>query len=358
MAANSGDPYWDDEEVPDFRLVDLNDDGYLDVVAQVYSQIQVMLGQAGGEFGAATVYGQEGHHAYTLELDIANFNGDEYPDVVTMWYGNGTDIIPYLGDGEGGLIPQTDFPDTPATSYTGLQAIDLTGDGLDDIATVDTTDNAFIVYYGAGDGTFSSAGTELPSNPDGEKAFGLASGDANSDGVPDLVVRTAMNFYAAFNNLVGFPFQNAGVANGLGGESPFQVLDVNADGETDLISAGNRQVAVYMGSATQSWLAAAPVTTTLPSSPTDFAVGDLTGDGLPDLVICDRTTVTVLRGKGTGGFEVFSSSGPYLAGGQPTFVELADINKDGKLDVAITTFTEPASANSDAWGLSLLYNRL
>jgi hypothetical protein len=65
-----------------------------------------------------------------------------------------------------------------------------------------------------------------------------------------------------------------------------------------------------------------------------IAVGDLNGDGKPDLVVCDGSgQVGVLLGNGDGTFQpvVLINSG--LSG--PDSVAVADVNGDGKLDVVI-----------------------
>ncbi len=69
-------------------------------------------------------------------------------------------------------------------------------------------------------------------------------------------------------------------------------------------------------------------------SPTSVAVGDLNGDGRPDLVVTESgsSAVTVFLGQGNGGF---AGGVAYSAGIQPGNVLLADVNGDGKLDAIV-----------------------
>jgi hypothetical protein len=72
--------------------------------------------------------------------------------------------------------------------------------------------------------------------------------------------------------------------------------------------------------------------------PSSIAVGDFTGDGIPDLALANGNgssdNVAILQGDGSGGFTNAANS-PFPANGNPTHVVVGDFNGDGQPDLAI-----------------------
>jgi len=83
------------------------------------------------------------------------------------------------------------------------------------------------------------------------------------------------------------------------------------------------------------------------SGPVSVAIGDLNGDGRPDVVTANlyANSTSVLRNRGDG---TFQPRRDYRAGGDPRSVAIADLNRDGKPDLV--------SVNADANTVSVLLN--
>ena len=88
----------------------------------------------------------------------------------------------------------------------------------------------------------------------------------------------------------------------------------------------------YNGIGVSGFAAATPYATG--TTPESVAIGDLNGDGRPDLAVAntDSNTVSVLLGNGDGTFQAQTQ---YPTGLGPASVAIRDLNGDGKLDLAV-----------------------
>src|SRR5919201_676943 len=71
------------------------------------------------------------------------------------------------------------------------------------------------------------------------------------------------------------------------------------------------------------------------SNPLSVAIGDLNGDGKPDLATANVTssTASVLLGNGDG---TFLARGEHEMGSSPNSVAIGDLNGDGRPDLAVS----------------------
>ena len=144
------------------------------------------------------------------------------------------------------------------------------------------------------------------------------------------------------------------------------VADLNNDGNPDIVIAngclgcGPGSVGVLLGLGDGTFQ---PVKSySLPDLPAvSVAVGDLNGDQKPDLVVatgcvsssdCNTGGVAVLLGVGDG---TFQPAVVYGSGGQSDrAVAIADLNRDGHLDVVVTNCTDGGSCFSNTGTVGIL----
>jgi hypothetical protein len=85
----------------------------------------------------------------------------------------------------------------------------------------------------------------------------------------------------------------------------------------------------------------------LSSIPSHIAISDLNGDQRPDLVVTTATSVLVLlQLQSPAAPGMFSSPTSYGAGLQPSGVAVADLDGDGKPDLAVANEGDPMTGNS------------
>lgn len=174
----------------------------------------------------------------------------------------------------------------------------MNGDGKPDLIVGDccfgANQGAVSVLVGNGDGSFQPAKTF---DTGGMEATEVALGDLNGDGKPDIVV------------------SNTYMSNNIG------VLLGNGDGTFQPV-----------------------VTYPAGGSPYSVVIADVNADSKPDLVLAISESclgcgalVAVLLGNGDGTFQpvVTYSSGGYSYQGDPVTAAVADLNGDGKLDIAV-----------------------
>src|SRR5439155_15021534 len=124
------------------------------------------------------------------------------------------------------------------------------------------------------------------------------------------------------------------------GSAPKSVAigDLNGDGKPDLAVANTGSypgydgtVSVLLGNGNGSFGAKTNFGTG--SKPFSVAIGDVNGDGRPDLAVANNfsNTVSVLLGNGAGSFGAKTDFG---TGSCPRSVAIGDLNGDGKPDLA------------------------
>lgn len=177
--------------------------------------------------------------------------------------------------------------------------------------------------------------------------------DIDGDGKPDIA--TANNYSSSGNpasfsvlrntSSAGAAITFAPVVNFANGVLTFAIAagDLDADGKPDIIvsSIGDQKISVFRNTSTPGTISFAPKINYTPgSSPYGISIGDITGDGKPEIVVANFVTNNISIFKNNGSVGTISFGGPFnVAVGQgPRSVCVQDIDGDGKNDIAVANY--------------------
>ena len=263
-----------------------------------------------------------------------DFNGDGLPDLAVLNTNDQTISI-LLGNGSGGFTVSGTKPNAGANPV-GLLAADINGDGNIDLVVMSNQSNQISFLAGNGDGTFKAAknsGGYLTTFP-----YSMALGDFNGDGLLDLVV--VYNNYdlaAIFTGDGAGGFTTSGTFFNLNtGVIAVAVGDFNGDGHLDFATVSNSSASITIMAGDGTGNAFNSSTINLPngSYPSGITVADFNGDGKLDLAVTESNSnrVAVLLGNGNGTFGLPAN---YATGANPIAVTTGDFNADGIRDLVV-----------------------
>ena len=322
-------------------LGDVNGDGALDVVVangrHWPGQNRIFLNDGRAAFTLARRLGDE--EAGTYAVPLADFDGDGDLDVAV---GNDrTRNLVFLNDGSGRFEAGATFG-TPSSTRS-LTLADLNGDGHMDILVVNRGRQNFI-FHGDGAGAFG-AGTPFGAGDD--STIDVAAADLDSDGALDLVLANRDGGANAIHwNDAGSFERVSGYGTGSDETRGVAVGDVDRDGHRDIVTANISETnAVYFGDGAGGFERSLPFG---PGDDQSYAVrlADVDLDGDLDIVVANvgaQNAVYFNRGGEAArsgearGFDEFRFGCEDCA----TYgVAVGDLNGDG--------FPEIVTANSGA----------
>lgn len=228
------------------------------------------------------------------------------------------------------------------TNPGGIAVGDFNGDGKPDIAVANTGSNTVSILLGNGDGTFQAAMNFVAGNSPST----IAVGDFNGNGRLDLALLqpSANGLPGSVSILLGNgdgTFQSPRVQSVGLNALQMAVADFNLDKKPDLMVTGSSSVAIYLGNGDGTFQPAKQ--TALSSIAGRFAIGDFNGDSKPDLAVVTTGGIQILNGNGDG---TFSMSGKitvtFTRIFPPFYLEYddavaADLNHDGKVDLLVSS---------------------
>lgn len=343
-------------------LADFNQDGKNDILVSRGSSnnISVLPNTSSGDsisFDSVINFPATGNNHE--DAATADFDGDGKLDfVITNSLGSNS-ISVFRNTTTGSAISFFAKSDYVVDNGPYLVAIgDLDGDGKPDIVTANNGSNTISVFR-----NISTPGnilfTPRTDLTVGTNPYGLAIGDLNGDGKPDIVVTTQGSSSSLLvlknNSTTGTILLGPATPYGsIAGPFVVSLGDLDGDGKLDLVanSAGSNSVIVMKNTSTISDISflSGQESFFVGNYPVCVSIADLNGDGLPDIITSNRfsNNVSCLKNTSSGGTLTFDSRVDYPVNADPIYVAVGDLDGDSKPDII--------SANSSSTNISILRN--
>jgi Bacterial Ig-like domain (group 3)/FG-GAP-like repeat len=339
-------------------FADVNNDKKLDAVFVCNGYISVALGNGDGTFQAPAYYAVNNG----TEPLLVDLNGDGYLDIVSTLVTSravlGVAVLLNNGSSGPGVFASSQLYPLPTNaSSLPMVAGDFNGDGKQDLLTTVSGPQGSSLYpvtggvsilFGKGDGTLRSAVTQ--STP----AFGsFTTGDFDGDGVTDLALLLNSASFAIDTSVqillgstsgtfapgASVPIAaTAGTATGSAG--PMAAVALSENGPLDLV-VSNTVLNVFRGDGKGNFTP----TGSYAVSTTPLLFADLKGDGKQDLIATGLAGVYILPGNGDGTFQALPAT--------PIYGTTADVNNDGIADILFFPASTPQAGSGNSFATAL-----
>ena len=262
---------------------------------------------------------------------------DGHPDLIS---GGDPLLTIFRGDGQGGLAPFSHVPG--GQNPVDFALADLNEDGNIDLVVANHDTDYLTLLLGDGQGFFQPAANSPLRISVRPHPHAVRAADLDTDGHVDLIVdhREAEGLLI-LRGLGNGQFATPGILVAAGGD-PYRgmaVGDLNNDGKPDIVTPNPREVGILRNTS-DTHLAFSPATFVAANAPFAVALGDFNGDGNLDLLAASdegSSLVELFWGDGRGSFEEATGSPVRFASGGKK-IAVGDFNTDGMADAVVSSY--------------------
>jgi hypothetical protein len=338
-------------------IEDMNNDGKPDIGVASFNNSEVFINNSDSAvYNFTLIPGDIGQNKHVLE----DINGDGVKDKVgTNTNGTvGTNVSLRKGDlsSFSYKIPVTvysPYPNYYRTFNSSPATDDINADGKPDIIMGNNNDNnvnegSLMVVKNLSHDSIVSLQNELPISLPGHAGMVLTA-DLDGDGIPDILTQQLYNTSTQFSALRNFSYaQNIALdlpqyfaGNAATFTRYMAAADIDGDGKTDVVATnGINAFSFFRNNSVIGMIGFEPkVDFTTGNKPYGIAVGDINGDGKPDVIVANSqdNTISVFKNTSVPGNVSFAARVNYNTGGSyAAGVAISDMDMDGVPDLLVT----------------------